>query len=115
MDEGDGAGVWFSPSVVSDCDTTDCGLPSSAAHGLSHGKNTGVGCHFLLQGKIFTTQGSNPGLLKCRPSPALQADSLQTEPPGEDGGGGTLTALILANKNNLAVGGGGSGRVQIKD
>ena len=26
------------------------------------GKNTGVGCHFLLQG-IFLTQGSNPSLL----------------------------------------------------
>ena len=29
------------------------------------GKNTGVGCHFLLQG-IFLTQGSNSGLLHCR-------------------------------------------------
>ena len=29
------------------------------------GKNTGVGCHFLLQG-IFSTQGLNPGLLHCR-------------------------------------------------
>ena len=29
------------------------------------GKDTGVGCHFLLQG-IFPTQGSNPGLLYCR-------------------------------------------------
>ena len=29
------------------------------------GKNTGVGCHSLLQG-IFLTQGSNPGLLHCR-------------------------------------------------
>ena len=29
------------------------------------GKNTGVSCHFLLQG-IFPTQGSNPGLLHCR-------------------------------------------------
>ena len=29
------------------------------------GKNTEVGCHFLLQG-IFPTQGSNPGLLHCR-------------------------------------------------
>ena len=29
--------------------------------GDSPGKNTGVGCHFLLQG-IFPTQGSNPGL-----------------------------------------------------
>ena len=28
----------------------------------SPGKNTGVGCHFPLQG-IFPTQGSNPGLL----------------------------------------------------
>ena len=31
----------------------------------SPGKNTGVGCHFLLQG-IFPTQESNPGLLHCR-------------------------------------------------
>ena len=29
------------------------------------GKDTGVGCHFLLQG-IFPTQGSNLGLLPCR-------------------------------------------------
>ena len=31
----------------------------------SPGKNTGVGCHFLLLG-IFLTQESNPGLLHCR-------------------------------------------------
>ena len=31
----------------------------------SPGKNTGVGCHVLLQG-IFPTQGSNPGLSHCR-------------------------------------------------
>ena len=31
----------------------------------SPGKNTGVGCHFLLQG-IFLTQESNPGLLHSR-------------------------------------------------
>ena len=31
----------------------------------SPGKNTGVGCRALLQG-IFSTQGSNPGLLHCR-------------------------------------------------
>ena len=31
----------------------------------SPGKNTGVGCHFLLQG-IFLTQGLNPGLPRCR-------------------------------------------------
>ena len=31
----------------------------------SPGKNTGVGCHSVLQG-IFPTQGSNPGLPHCR-------------------------------------------------
>ena len=31
----------------------------------SPGKNTGVGCHSLLQ-EIFLTQGSNPGLPHCR-------------------------------------------------
>ena len=31
----------------------------------SPGKNTGVGCHSLLQG-IFPTQGLNPGLLHCQ-------------------------------------------------
>ena len=31
----------------------------------SPGKNTGVSCHFLLQG-IFPTQESNLGLLYCR-------------------------------------------------
>ena len=45
------------------------------------GKTTGVGCHFLFQG-IFLTQGSNLGLLHCRQSPALQADSLPAEPSG---------------------------------
>ena len=29
------------------------------------GKNTGVGCHALLQGN-FPTQGANQGLLNCR-------------------------------------------------
>ena len=36
-----------------------------APHSLGFpSKNTGVGCHFLLQG-IFLTQGSNPHLLHC--------------------------------------------------
>ena len=39
-------------------------LPGSSVHGDSPGKNTEVGCHFLLQG-IFLTQESNPGLLRC--------------------------------------------------
>ena len=37
----------------------------SSVHGDSPGKNTEVGCHFLLQG-IYPTQGLNPGLVHCR-------------------------------------------------
>ena len=46
-------------------DSMDCSLPGSSVHVIFPGKNTGVGCHFLLQG-IFLTQGLNPGLLHCR-------------------------------------------------
>ena len=41
------------------CNPMDCSLPGSSVHG---GKNTQVGCHFLLLG-IFPTQGSNSHLL----------------------------------------------------
>ena len=44
------------------CDPVDC---SPSVHGDSPDKNTGVGCHALLQG-IFQTQGSNLCLLCCR-------------------------------------------------
>ena len=47
------------------CNSMDCSPPGSSVHGDSPGKNTGVGCHSLLQG-IFPIQGSNPGLLHCR-------------------------------------------------
>ena len=52
------------------------------------GKNTGAGCHALLQG-IFPTQGSKPR------SPALQADSLPSEPPEKpkNTGVGSLSLL----------------------
>ena len=52
-------------SCLTLCDPMDCSLPGSSIHGDSPGKNTGVGCHALLQG-IFPTQGSNPGLPHCR-------------------------------------------------
>ena len=47
-----------------------CMIPQTAATSLpcpwdSPGKNTGVGCHFLLQ-RIFPTQASNPALSHCR-------------------------------------------------
>ena len=40
-------------------------LPGSSVHGDSPGKDTGLGCHALLQG-IFLTQGLNPGLRHYR-------------------------------------------------
>ena len=52
----------------------------------SPGKNTGVGCHFLLQG-IFPTQGLNLGLLCLL---HWQSSSLPLVPPGK------LLALIVA-------------------
>ena len=45
----------------------------------SPGKNTGVGCHFLLQG-ILPTQGSNPPLLRLL---RRQVNSFTTEPLGK--------------------------------
>ena len=50
------------------CDPMDCSPPGSSVHGDSPGKNTGVGCHALLQG-IFPTQQSNPDLPHCRQIP----------------------------------------------
>ena len=44
------------------CDPMDCSPPGSSVHGDSAGRNSGVGCHALLQG-IFLTQGSNLRLL----------------------------------------------------
>ena len=78
--------VSISCSVVSD---------SLRPHGLqpsrllcpwdSPGKNTGVGCHALLQG-IVLTQGLNPGLLHhrrilCRLSPQGSLSSFSSLPP----------------------------------
>ena len=40
------------------CNPMGCSQPGSAVYGDSPGKNTGMGCHALLQG-IFLTLGSN--------------------------------------------------------
>ena len=45
------------------CNPMDCSPPGSSAHGDSPGKNTRVGCHFLLP-DIFLIQGLNPCLLR---------------------------------------------------
>ena len=47
------------------CDPMVCSLRGSSIPWDFPGKNTGVGCHFLLQG-IFPTQGLNPDLPHCR-------------------------------------------------
>ena len=47
------------------CNPMDYSPRGSSVHGDSPGKNTGVGCHALLQG-IFPTQGPNPDLPHCR-------------------------------------------------
>ena len=57
----------------------DCSPPGYLCPWDSPGKNTGVGCHALLQG-IFLTQGSNPNLLGLL---HWQVDSLPLAPPWE--------------------------------
>ena len=61
---------WYAMCLVAQlcltlCDPMDCTPPDSSVHGDSSGKNTGVGCHALLQG-IFLTQEWNQALLCCR-------------------------------------------------
>ena len=69
-------GWWIAQSCQTLWDPTDSSPPGSSVHGDSPSKNTGVGCHALLQGNLL-----NPGI-KPR-SPKLQADSLPSEPPGK--------------------------------
>ena len=54
----------------------DCNLPGSSVYGDSPGKNSGEGCYALLQGGLL-----HPGIE--RGSPALQVDSLPSEPAGK--------------------------------
>ena len=57
----------------------DCSPAGSSVHWDSPGKNTGVGCHTVLQG-IFPIQGSNPSLLRLL---HWQAGSLPLTPTGK--------------------------------
>ena len=57
---------WFSRWLVSDsCNAMDCSPLGSSVRGILQARILEWGSHFLLQG-IFPTQGSNPGLLRCR-------------------------------------------------
>ena len=92
----------LSCSVMSDSlGPVDCSPPSSSVHGDTPGKNTGVGCHALLQG-IFPTQGLNPGLPHCRQI------LYHLKPPGKpkDTGVGSLSLLqgnFLTQKMNWGL------------
>ena len=81
-------------SVVQPC-LTHCN-PCTAAHQAlcqwtSPGKNTGVDCHSLLQ-RIFPGPGIEPR------SPALQVDSLLTQPPGKPMDVPWVGQLYIPNK-----------------
>ena len=67
---------WVAQSCLTLFDPMDGSPPGSSVHGDSPGKNTGVGCHALLQGNL-----PNPGTEPR--SPTLQADSLPSELPGK--------------------------------
>ena len=57
-----GSLLWlFAQLCLTLCNPMVCSPPGSSVHRDSQGKNTGEGCHVLLQG-IFPTQGLNPGL-----------------------------------------------------
>ena len=65
----------ISQSSLTLCDPMDCSLQGSFVHGILQAKDTGVGCHFFLQG-IFPTQGLNS-------SPELAGRFFSMEPPGK--------------------------------
>jgi len=73
----------------------DCSPPGSSVHGILEwvGKDTGVGCHALLQG-IFPTQGLNLLLLHLQ---HWQAGSLPLVPPGKPISSGTPLYLRRGN------------------
>ena len=70
------------------CDPMECSPPGSSVHGVSPGKNTGVGCHALPPGDLPSPE-TEPRLL------TLQVDSLPSEPPGKpkNTGVGSLSLL----------------------
>ena len=58
--------VWLATqSCPTLCDPMDCSPLGSSDDGDSPGKNSGLGCHALLE-RIVPTQGSNPGLPHCK-------------------------------------------------
>ena len=75
------------------CFAMDCSPPGSSVHRDFPDKNTGVGCHTLLQG-IFLTQGSNLHLLGLL---LWQVGSLLLAPPGKHWGQPTWIQTLLCH------------------
>ena len=58
--------VLVTQSCLTLCHPIDYSLPGSSVHGILQARMLD---HFLLQG-MFSTQGSNPGLIHCRQLPS---------------------------------------------
>ena len=68
----------YPQSCLTLCDPMNYSPPVSYIHGIFPGKNTGVGCHFLLQGGL-----PDPGIkLVSLASPVLAGSFFTTLPPG---------------------------------
>ena len=77
-------------SCLTLCDRMDCSPAGFSVHGILQARNTGVGCHFLLQG-IFPTEGPIPCLLSLL---HWQTGSLPLGPPNNNLGiGFTVKSL----------------------
>ena len=78
-------------SCLTLCDPMDYTPPGSSVHGNSPGKDTGAGCHALLQG-IFLTQGSKAAFPM---SPALANGFFTTSVTWEGPERSSQNAILL--------------------
>ena len=78
----------------------DCGPSRLLSPWDSPGKNTGVGCHALLQG-IFLTEGSNPRLLSLL---HWQVGSLPGKPDASLSNCSVKQLLLIVLTNSLSLG-----------
>ena len=94
-------------SCLTRCDPMDCSPPGSSVHGDSLGKDTGVGCHALLQG-ILQTQGLNPHFLCLL---HWEVGSVPVAPPltpsNCQSGSSTETTLLRVTHNHFVLKGHG--------
>ena len=70
----------LTPSIVpNSVQLIYCSLPASSVHGILQAKNTGMGCHFLIQGNL-PSSGTEP---TSPASPALAGKFFITKPAGK--------------------------------